>query len=259
MCLYITGKKPIYEKTPYKLYQYSDSSDLQLIENVVWDLKDGSGLLKFDSIKLDSDPNSKNKIKIITPPTIYSPQNKSSYVTASLNNSIVWIQPILIINNTYPTAMWNDMRGNEINFNNEELQLFSATVGQLDATQKNGVLMGTFIEKKIVDKKIQKIEKYGLYAFNDKNIVFKITDKGEAYIQQSEKAYCLSKNDKYSTPYSIGSKTQPVYFDQGVPKQIDIDLTNINNKILTLENTINGLQQTVQNLTNRIITLENKN
>lgn len=255
----ITGKKPIYEKTPYKLYQYSDSSDLQLIENVVWDLKDGSGLLKFDSINLDSDPNSKNKIKIITPPTIYSPQNKSSYVTASLNNSIVWIQPILIINNTYPTAMWNDMRGNEINFNNEELQLFSATVGQLDATQKNGVLMGTFIEKKIVDKKIQKIEKYGLYAFNDKNIVFKITDKGEAYIQQSEKAYCLSKNDKYSTPYSIGSKTQPVYFDQGVPKQIDIDLTNINNKILTLENTINGLQQTVQNLTNRIITLENKN
>ena len=82
-----------------------------------------------------------------------------------------------MINNTYPTAMWNDMRGNEINFNNNELQLFSATVGQLDAKQANGVLMGTFINNN------NKKQEYGLYAFNDKNIVFKITDSGEAYIQ----------------------------------------------------------------------------
>lgn len=249
----ITGKKPIYEKTPYKLYQYSDSLDLQLIENVTWDLKDGSGLLKFDSINPDSDsngPNSKNEIKIITPPTIYSPQNKSSYVTASLNNSIVWIQPILMINNTYPMAMWNDMRGNEINFNNNKLQLFSATVGQLDATQENGVLMGTFINN-------TKGQEYGLYAFNEKNIVFKINDKGEAYIQQAEKAYSLSNKDN-NILYSVGSKTQPVYFDQGVPKQIDIDLTNINSKISILENTISNLQQTIQSLTNRIIALEKK-
>ena len=245
----ITGKKPIYEKTPYRLYQYSDSLDLQVIDDVEWNLIDESGLLKFNSID-PSGPNS--KIKIITPPTIYSPQNKSSYITASLNSSIVWIQPILMINNTYPTAMWNDMRGNEINFNNNELQLFSATVGQLDAKQANGVLMGTFINNN------NKKQEYGLYAFNDKNIVFKITDNGEAYIQQSEKAYCLSNKDENSTPYSVGSKTQPVYFDQGVPKQIDINLTNINNKISTLENTISNLQQTIQNLTDRVIALEKK-
>ena len=245
----ITGKKPIYEKTPYRLYQYSDSLDLQIIDDIEWNLIDESGLLKFNSID-PSGPNS--KIKIITPPTIYSPQNKSSYITASLNSSIVWIQPILMINNTYPTAMWNDMRGNEINFNNNELQLFSATVGQLDAKQANGVLMGTFINNN------NKKQEYGLYAFSDKNIVFKITDNGEAYIQQSEKAYCLSNKDENSTPYSVGSKTQPVYFDQGVPKQIDINLTNINNKISTLENTISNLQQTIQSLTNRIIALEKK-
>ena len=245
----ITGKKPIYEKTPYRLYQYSDSLDLQIIDDIEWNLIDESGLLKFNSI----DPNGPNsKIKIITPPTIYSPQNKSSYITASLNGSIVWIQPILMINNTYPTAMWNDMRGNEINFNNNELQLFSATVGQLDAKQANGVLMGTFINNN------NKKQEYGLYAFNDKNIVFKITDNGEAYIQQSEKAYCLSNKDENSTPYSVGSKTQPIYFDQGVPKQIDINLTNINNKISTLENTISNLQQTIQNLTDRVIALEKK-
>ena len=245
----ITGKKPIYEKTPYRLYQYSDSLDLQIIDDIEWNLIDESGLLKFNSI----DPNGPNsKIKIITPPTIYSPQNKSSYITASLNSSIVWIQPILMINNTYPTAMWNDMRGNEINFNNNELQLFSATVGQLDSKQANGVLMGTFINNN------KKKQEYGLYAFNDKNIVFKITDSGEAYIQQSEKAYCLSNKDENSTPYSVGSKTQPVYFDQGVPKQIDINLTNINNKISTLENTISNLQQTIQNLTDRVIALEKK-
>jgi hypothetical protein len=81
-----------------------------------------------------------------------------------------------MINNTYPTAMWNDMRGNEINFNNDKLQLFSATVGQLDAKQANGVLMGTFINS-------AKEQEYGLYAFNEKDIVFKINDKGEAYIQ----------------------------------------------------------------------------
>lgn len=245
----ITGKKPIYEKTPYRLYQYSDSLDLQVIDDIEWNLIDESGLLKFNSI----DPSSPNsKIKIITPPTIYSPQNKSSYITASLNSSIVWIQPILMINNTYPTAMWNDMRGNEINFNNNELQLFSATVGQLDAKQANGVLMGTFINNN------NKKQEYGLYAFNDKNIVFKITDNGEAYIQQSKNAYCLSNKDENSTPYSVGSKTQPVYFDQGVPKQININLTNINNKISTLENTINNLQQTIQSLTNRIVALEKK-
>jgi hypothetical protein len=39
-----------------------------------------------------------------------------------------------MINNNYPIAMWNDIKGKDIFFNNENLKLLSTTVGQLNDT-----------------------------------------------------------------------------------------------------------------------------
>jgi hypothetical protein len=38
-----------------------------------------------------------------------------------------------VIKNNYPIAMWNDLQGAVIDFNDETLQLISTTVGQLNS------------------------------------------------------------------------------------------------------------------------------
>lgn len=230
----ITGKKPIYEKTPYQLYEADSMNNLIAVNNhVTWDL------VQF---------NSKNllelKGKSIIPPTVYSKDSNSAYVKATIDNNIVWIQPIIMINNTYPIAMWNDMTGAELTFNAGKLTLTSITVGQLDSEQQNGILMGTFKDVNNKDK-----EKYGLYAFSNGSSIFYINDNQEAYIANAEK---LVNND--NKVLNVGNKNTPVYFSNGVPKTTT--LKDYSTDIANLNTIITNLNKTMTNLTDRVSALE---
>lgn len=230
----ITGKKPIYEKTPYKLYSQNSSGDLIAESGLVWELLP----LTEKLLKLENN--------IIWPPTVYSKPESLAYVQALINRRVVWIQPIIMINNTYPVAMWSDVQGREINFESS-LKLLSTTVGQLNSDQRNGVLMGTFLD----DGK----ERYGLYAFADKKPIFYINDNQEAYIENAEVAQTAINSqfltDNAGNKRNVGDSLSPVYFSNGVPV-----VSNINTTITNLQNTITSLQDTIISLQQRVALLE---
>lgn len=230
----ITGKKPIYEKTPYKLYSQNSSGDLIAESGLVWELLP----LTEKLLKLENN--------IIWPPTVYSKPESLAYVQALINRRVVWIQPIIMINNTYPVAMWSDVQGREINFESS-LKLLSTTVGQLNSDQRNGVLMGTFLDGGK--------ERYGLYAFADKKPIFYINDNQEAYIENAEVAQTAINSqfltDNAGNRRNVGDSLSPVYFSNGVPVA-----SNINTTITNLQNTITSLQDTIISLQQRVALLE---
>lgn len=230
----ITGKKPIYEKTPYKLYSQNSSGDLIAESGLVWELLP----LTEKLLKLENN--------IIWPPTVYSKPESLAYVQALINRRVVWIQPIIMINNTYPVAMWSDVQGREINFESS-LKLLSTTVGQLNSDQRNGVLMGTFLDNGK--------ERYGLYAFADNKPIFYINDNQEAYIENAEVAQTAINSqfltDNAGNKQNVGDSLSPVYFSNGVPVA-----SNINTTITNLQNTITSLQDTIINLQQRVALLE---
>ena len=222
--------------------------------NLKWSLQNNiQGQWKFEN-------------NIIIPPTVFSSQDNNTtslYVQAqNTMNQIVWIQPIVMIRNNYPIAMWNDLQGADISFNNDTLQLISTTVGQLNNDQTKGILMGTF-------KNNNKLEEYGLYAFDNKNNIFKINDQGEAWIKTATSAQNLASAD-YSSLLNIGDSGNPVYFLNGIPVQCDLSLNStiktlidrcatLESRVKTLETSFTTLQQTtIPNLVKRIQALENK-
>ena len=253
----ITGKKPVYEKTNYQIFKSVKQNGLESVsnDNLTWSLGNNIG----NRWKLENN--------IIIPPTVFSFSNDNStylYVQALDNtiSQIAWIQPIIAIKNNYPIAMWNDLQGADIDFNNKTLQLLSTTVGQLNSEQDMGVLMGTF-------KNDKNLEEYGLYAFDKKNSIFKINDQGEAWIKTATSAQNLASAD-YKSLLNIGSSGNPVYFLNGVPVQCNLSSNStiktlidrcdkLEQRIQILESNFNTLQQTtIPNLVKRIQALENK-
>ena len=239
----ITGKKPVYEKTNYQIFKYTAGMNgFEAVSNVNlrWSLQNNrQSQWKFEN-------------NIIIPPTVFSSQdNNSGYLYVQARNTtgqIVWIQPIVMIKNNYPIAMWNDLQGADINFNSDTLQLISTTVGQLNSDQTKGVLMGTF-------KNNNNLEEYGLYAFSDKNNIFKINDQGEAWIKTATSAQNLASSD-YQSLLNVGSVSNPVYFFNGVPVECSLSSNSI---IQGLFNRLNTLEQTtIPDLIRRIQALENK-
>lgn len=251
----ITGKKPVYEKTNYQIFKYTTGMNgFEVVSNgnLTWSLQNNIQNKIREQWKFENN--------IIIPPTVFSSQDNNStclYVQAQNNNThqIVWIQPIVVIKNNYPIAMWNDLQGADINFNDDTLQLISTTVGQLNSDQTKGVLMGTF-------KNNNNLEEYGLYAFDNKKNIFKINDQGEAWIKTAALAQNLA-DANYKTLLNVGSSENPVYFLNGIPVQCDLSLNStiktLEQRIKTLENDFTTLQQiTIPNLVKRIQALENK-
>lgn len=220
----ITGKKPFYAKQAYKLYYLDTTSNDTLVENnVTWKMYNGDNTRVGDNLLRFED-------NIITPPAVYSNQQGYPYVLGQVNDQDTWLQPILMVDNSYPIAMWNDLNSNII-FEGKGT-LTSTMVGQLNNTQEKGVVMGTF------ENEATASSEFGLYAFNGKNnIIFQINNQGRAEI---ESAYQLvDKNDTRNI----------------------ITYERVNSLIKTvddLQKTVNSLTTTVSNLRADINRLQNQ-
>lgn len=179
----ITGKKPFYAKQAYKLYYLDAASNDTLVENnVEWNMYNGSSSNIGDKLLRFEDD-------IVTPPAVYSNQLGYPYVLGRVNGQDIWLQPILMVDNSYPIAMWNDLNS-DIVFGDKGI-LTSTMVGQLNNTQEKGVVMGTFENEATVSSE------FGLYAFNGKdNIIFQINNQGRAEIESAYQLMDKQTNSK---------------------------------------------------------------
>lgn len=231
----ITGKKPVYSNNEYKLYNSEDAE----VDNIKWSLEaiNNMNLLKFSEID-----------RIITPSSIYSSVNIEPCIIAKTqSNTICWIQPLLILQNKYPSAMQNG-EGNKASLpqgNGDSINLASTMVGKLERNNRNqisGLVMGTF-------ESSNNENFYGLYAYDQNKIILEINNKGIAKIKNADTAISANKlQNTDGISYNVGDTTTFVYFKNGIP----IAGGNINDLITQIK----SLNNTIAALTKRVEALE---
>lgn len=232
----ITGKKPVYSNNEYKLY---DSKDAE-VDNIKWSLEainNDMNLLKFNTVD-----------RIITPSSIYSSANIEPCIIAKTqSNAICWIQPLLILQNKYPSAMQNG-EGNKASLpqeNGDSIDLASTMVGKLERNDRNqisGLVMGTF-------ESSNNENFYGLYAYDQNKIILEVNNKGIAKIKNADTAISANKlQNTDGVSYNVGDTTTFVYFKNGIP----IAGGNINDLITQIK----SLNNTIAALTKRVEALE---
>lgn len=251
----ITGKKPYYYSDKYILYD-STHNDANYLPT--WELNSKLSLEDFvDDLNLLTLYGNK-----IIPPNVYSKDlEKGNYITAKIGTEIVWYQPICILQNRYPSAMWNG-EGNQmtVGSGDDEKKIKTNVVGRFD-TDGDCVFMGI-----VEDSSNQ--EYFGLFGYqnNEKMIEFSNQNFSINFpVDYAKAAYKLINN---SGDLTVGSTTTPVYFENGVPKvctslsikadsakNADIATTAINYKTT---NGSAGIETTINNLINRISELEKK-
>ena len=171
-----------YYKDPYKLY-YTDGENITSTFGV-WTINNGvTGDVNYL-------PQLTTSIDRATSITTYSLQATSIYVpetctkvnvTGSVNGDIVWSQPLLIMQNRYPSAMINEWDGSlKLDEENNAILAAKMIAGRKeDDNTFSGVMMGDWygedVEGEIADHT-------GIYGFNKGVASFGFRDNGTAFI-----------------------------------------------------------------------------
>lgn len=158
----ITGKKPQYYKAPFVL---STSASVVYWGEYKQDNKNGYPVLKDQCLM----PASIYQNDLGTY-TIYATKvNESTEI-----EDLLWIQPILITQNRYPSAMFNK-ESNELTFNEEKNIIEMTMVGRVNTDNENlsGLFMGILHDADTA-KSI-----FGLYGYADNKQVFCLDESGK--------------------------------------------------------------------------------
>lgn len=203
----ITGKKPNYYKQQYELYSSSG-----LVRGITWSLLNTNPVLSLQDNR-------------IIPPTLYAEDYAPHTVIGKSGNTLRWVQPILIIQNKYPTAMQN-AESNYFKID-DTTSVTSVMAGKM-LTQKTGLFLGNI-------KEGQQPERFGLFGYysgdkflsitpDDSYLIkathIKTTDSigtinNPVYVKSDGQIEACTNVLAYnlSVPNAIGSATQPVYFN----------------------------------------------
>lgn len=237
----ITGKKPQYYKAQYKLSGFFTSS-------VYWySLKDDDkiGYPELDSASLCLMPSSiyQNNLGAYT---VYATKKKDSTDLAD----ILWIQPILITQNRYPSAMWNS-ESNELTFKNSNNKIEMTMVGRVN-TDNNNDLNGLFMG---ILKEGNSPSAFGLYGYSDDKQIFCLDESGKLALgnMSYEGNRFVVSGEIAATRFDGLASSARDYEAGGAIAQNFASLVAENN---SLRNTINNLITQVNNLEARLAAVE---
>ena len=104
-------------------------------------------------------------------------------VQCKISESVVWTQPVLIIQNNYPSAMINEWSGKELVIDESKGSILGNMIGAGTKNGDNsfsGVLMGDW--KQNVASGLNAGEYTGIFGFNKGQMAFSFTDDGKATI-----------------------------------------------------------------------------
>lgn len=135
------------------------------------------------------------------------------------NNNVIWTQPILIIQNRYPSAMINKWNGKDLIINESQGAILSNMVGagsKNDKNQFSGILMGDW--RNSIAANTNATECTGLFGFKDGQMSFSFTDDGKATIGASTAGQILIDGNN--------SLIQSKGYTASTPSGMSIDLTN---------------------------------
>lgn len=169
--IYLSNGEPTFSKEPYKLFVNG-----KVDETATWSIYPTGSTDKFiGQIKY----NEKKKEYRLSPMNFYVDGVSVYGVQGKQGSNVVWSQPILVIQNKYPSAMVNKWDGQlNIDDSNNFIGVAQIAAGKKENNNTfTGVLMGSFGDSK-ADSSLSK--NTGVYGYYQGKQVYALKDDGSA-------------------------------------------------------------------------------
>lgn len=213
--IYLSNGEPTFSKEPYKLFVNGEVDN-----DTTWSIYPTESTDKFiGKIKY----NDKKKEYRLSPMNFYVDGVSVYGVQGKQNGNVVWSQPILVIQNKYPSAMVNKWDGQlNIDSDNNFIGVAQIAAGKKENNNTfTGVLMGSFGDGK-ADSSLSK--NTGVYGYYQGKQVYALKDDGTATFGKSGNGQIEIKGDS--------GKIKSAGYDNGNGLLIDL----LNNKIDGIKN-----------------------
>lgn len=174
--IYLSNGEPVFSKEPYKLFVNG-----KVDETATWSIYPTGSTDEFiGQIKY----NDKKKEYRLSPMSFYVDGVSAYGVQGKQGSNIVWSQPILVIQNKYPSAMINKWDGQlNIDDSNNFIGVAQIAAGKKENNNTfTGVLIGSFGDGK-ADSSLSK--NTGVYGYYQGKQVYALKDDGTATFGKS--------------------------------------------------------------------------
>ena len=208
--IYLSNGEPTFSKEPYKLF-----IDGEVDKTVIWSIYPTESTDKFiGQIKY----NDKKKEYRLSPMNFYVDGVSVYGVQGKQESNVVWSQPILVVQNKYPSAMVNKWDGQlNIDSDNNFIGVAQIAAGKKENNNTfTGVLMGSFGDSN-VDSSLSK--NTGVYGYYQGKQVYALKDDGTATFGKSGNGQIEIKGDS--------GKIKSAGYDNGNGLLIDLKESQI--------------------------------
>ena len=229
--IYLTDGYPQYNNSYYELnYLKSNNDDIRnfIYKRIQPESNEGN--------KIDYDTLEKYlpEVKLITkdngntvlgyklkPVSMYVKNLPIVGVQAIYNDNIVWTQPILIIQNRYPSAMINKWNGKDLVLDKDNSTVISQMIGagrkEDNDNSFTGVLIGDWTDNTYTNSILNTYT--GIFGFNKGELNYSFTDDGKATIGKASGAQLIFDGNESTI-------TSADYFKSTDGKGLLIDFDN---------------------------------
>ena len=234
--VYLTDGSPQYYNSNY---QFHTTSTDELVKNPSWqaiygsaDVVPGSNLISYFPSLSERESGT-----YLQPVSMFVKGLPMFAVQAygGADSTVYWTQPILMVENRYPSAMVNEWDGKELIINNEKNAILSKMIGAGRKEEDNsfsGVLMGDWADEVQTDA-VTIADKTGLFGFNHGEMSFSFTDDGRATIGKATGAQLVFDGNESTISSAL-------FNNAGAGLQLDFDDGSIvSSKIVDLDNNAN--------------------
>ena len=208
------GIAPSYFKKPYSLSSGESHWTIEIDDyniNSLTDEEQRQKALKNYYPTIDPQTN------MLTPSTMYFKDNSKRVAAIgwSTGGEILWRQPILIIQNRYPSSMLNSW-DNSLTFDEKNGTILSTMIGagKKDGLNRfSGVLLGEILDQ------VTELSKSGVYGYHQGEQSFGLLEDGTAFLGKSGKGRILFDGNKgviQSSNYDIASVGMKMDLDDGI-------------------------------------------
>lgn len=208
--IYLSNGEPTFSKEPYKLF-----IDGEVDKTAIWSIYPTESTDKFiGQIKY----NDKKKEYRLSPMNFYVDGVSVYGVQGKQESNVVWSQPILVVQNKYPSAMVNKWDGQlNIDSDNNFIGVAQIAAGKKENNNTfTGVLMGSFGDSN-VDSSLSK--NTGVYGYYQGKQVYALKDDGTATFGKSGNGQIEIKGDS--------GKIKSAGYDNGNGLLIDLKESQI--------------------------------
>ena len=190
-----------YYKQPFELWWCDNLADIGDNDNVV----DKTLTIKAEDLQwqIGNPFNEQSqylgtiKNNILKPVYVYTKDSDPYSIICKQDNNIVWIQPLVIIQNQYPSTTINKWDGKEISMEGGVILTPAIAAGKKnkDDNTFSGVMIGAWGEKKTDDTASDITEQTGVYGFHHGSMSYAFKEDGTGFIGKSGNGRIIFNGD----------------------------------------------------------------